>query len=110
MNATYNASDVKKLQPNYVIACRVFRIKIIFRWCINGLAYYNAGVVAGALTTAIYDASSVKNQYTTSSLVRFENKKYFLSQWKISNPTTYNASVVVLNFEIVGFAPGSHSF
>jgi hypothetical protein len=41
---SYNAI-VKKITAQ-LIAWRVFRMKIFFRWCKKAIAYYNAGAVA----------------------------------------------------------------
>jgi hypothetical protein len=51
----------------------------------------------------VYNGSIVKNYNATSSLVRFGNKKYFLS---IKNYLAY-CNAVVVNSEVVGLGPCS---
>jgi hypothetical protein len=53
-----------------------------------------------------YNASAVKIYNATSSLVRFENKIFYIE--KTLRPTYHNAVVVVVYSKVVGFGPGAN--
>jgi hypothetical protein len=55
-------------------------------------------------TIASYNARAVKIYNATNSLVPFENRNHFL-KFEETLYSTYNASVVLVNFEVVGLAP-----
>jgi hypothetical protein len=60
-------------------------------------------------TIVSYDASVVKIYNATGSLVRLKNKKSFVNFEKTLWPTTYYATYVVVNSEVIGLAPGANT-
>jgi hypothetical protein len=76
---SYNATAVQNLQPNYIIAQRVFRIEIISLRYKNTQAYNNAGfvVVDSKFKVSYVSFSSVT---TDPVMMATTKKRYALKQ------------------------------